>query len=352
MCLSNWSISPRGGSKSKMIWNHHLEHYVDWKFVTLRASPFGLPNPASTPSLPTPLQQLFRLAVRLHPLRQGLGSQLQNCMGSEKIPGNIFKVEEKTSKKTFLGKEKSQTISGRKKIHPSHPWSLLMAFIFWRLGEVKLRGSTSKPGWRCQQLPTSFTWFQVLLLLLMVHKSSDHQLRLVVYSYCLRGFFTFQVVGLGISEPSTVVLVILTSHTELRLLTSELWVYPQLVEYLNFQNYPPQPPKWYIQKLIYLDIASKNLSPTQRKNPTLGKGRNCESAILRCKISKIFKRNRPCVCNTLKRTAPNNSCPRWQWCFKTQIHQHVSLMSTNPCSYNKQKWRWLTIGGIPKKNTD
>ena len=93
-----------------MFGNHHLEHYVDWKFVTLRASPFGLPNPTSTPSLPTPLQQLFRLAVRLHPLRQGLGAQLKNCMGSEKIHGNIFKVEAKTLKEPCLGKEKSQTI--------------------------------------------------------------------------------------------------------------------------------------------------------------------------------------------------------------------------------------------------
>lgn len=119
--VENWSISNLRGQNPKCLeittWNIMSTD----NFVTLRASHFGLPNPTSTPSLPTPLQQLFRLAVRLHPLRQGLGAQLKNCMGSEKIHGNIFKVEEKTSKKTFLGKEKSPTISGRKKIHPSHP---------------------------------------------------------------------------------------------------------------------------------------------------------------------------------------------------------------------------------------
>jgi len=100
MCLWKIGAFPQWGQNPKIFeittWNIMSTD----NFVTLRASPFGLPNPTSTPSLPTPLQQLFRLAVRLHPLRQGLGAQLKNCMGSEKIHGNIFKVEGKNIKKT------------------------------------------------------------------------------------------------------------------------------------------------------------------------------------------------------------------------------------------------------------
>ena len=43
------------------------------------------------------------------------------------------------------------------------------------------------------------------VILLMVRKSGDHQLRLVVYPIIYRVFSTSQVVGNGISEPSTVV---------------------------------------------------------------------------------------------------------------------------------------------------
>ena len=42
------------------------------------------------------------------------------------------------------------------------------------------------------------------IILLMVQKSGDHQLRLVVYPIIYRVLAPSQVVGLGISEPSTV----------------------------------------------------------------------------------------------------------------------------------------------------
>lgn len=125
ICACQIGAFPQGGQNPKCLeittWNIMSTD----NFVTLRASPFGLPNPTSTPSLPTPLQQLFRLAVRLHPLRQGLGAQLKNCMGSEKFHGNIFKVEEKTSiKHHFFREGKITNHFGKEKNTPQRSMKL------------------------------------------------------------------------------------------------------------------------------------------------------------------------------------------------------------------------------------
>ena len=62
-----------------------------------------------------------------------------------------------------------------------------------------LRGTSSSPPWK------QFPFFVLLVreVLLMVQKSGENHLRLVVYPF-FTGFCTSQVVGPGISEPSTV----------------------------------------------------------------------------------------------------------------------------------------------------
>ena len=148
--LSNWSISPRGSKSKKCLkittWN--IMHPSDY----LTQHPPHLYPHLSSNSSDSPSDSI--------PCVKDLGLSSKTAWGPKKSMETSLRLKKKHQKNIILlGKEKSQTISGRKKIHPRDPWSLLMAFIFWLLGEVKLRGSTSKPGW--QQLPTSFTWFQV-----------------------------------------------------------------------------------------------------------------------------------------------------------------------------------------------